>query len=79
MSENEIRIIKSIYALSDDIDYNLYEAVDIAEYARLEIGEVEATMASLYERGYLGECMSYDDDGMQTYHLMDKAIAYVEM
>jgi hypothetical protein len=79
MSENEIRVIKSIYALSDDIDYNLYEAIDIAEYAQLEKCVVDETLRSLYQKGFLGECMSYEDDGMETFHLMEKALAYVEM
>ncbi len=78
MSENEIKVIKSIYALSDDIDYNLYEAVDIAEYCHLDKNVVDETITSLYERGYLGECMSYDDDGLETYHLMEKALALLE-
>ncbi|MEA1919524.1 MAG: hypothetical protein U9N52_06775 [Campylobacterota bacterium] len=79
MSENEIKVIKSIYALSDDIDYNLYEAIDIAEYAKLDKSTVDETITSLYDQGFLGECMSYEDDGMETYHLMDKALAFVEM
>ena len=77
MSENEIRVIKSIYALSDDIDYNLYESVDIADYCNLDKNVVDEVIASLYEQGYLGECMRYEDDGFDTYHLMDKALAYV--
>ncbi len=79
MTETEIRVIKSIYALSDDIDYNLYEAIDIAEYANLDKNVVEETIASLYEQGFLGECMSMEDDGMETYHLKEKALVYVEM
>jgi len=49
MNETEIRVLKSIYALSDDIDYNLYEAVDIAEYANLDKNVVDKTIASLYQ------------------------------
>jgi hypothetical protein len=79
MSENEIKVIKSIYALSDDIDYNLYEAIDIAEYAKLDKSVVDETIISLYSQGFLGECMSYEDDGMETFHLMDKALAFVEL
>ena len=78
MNETEIRVIRSIYALSDDIDYNLYEAVDIAEYAKLDKNVVDSTIASLYQAGYLGECMSIEDDGMETFHLMDRALVYVE-
>jgi len=79
MNENEIKVIKSIYALSDDIDYNLYEAIDIAEYSKLEQCVVDETIRSLYSQGFLGECMSFEDDGMETYHLMEKALPFVEM
>jgi len=78
MNETQIRILKSIYALSDDIDYCIYEAVDIAEYARLEESVVLEHLKELYAMGYLGECMSIEDDGIETFHLMDKALQYVE-
>ncbi len=78
MSENEIRVIQSIYALSDDIDYNLYESIDIAEYCNLDKNVVDELIASLYEQGWLGECMRMEDDGFDTYHLKEKALVYVE-
>jgi hypothetical protein len=34
MNESTLRVMKAIFALSDEIEYNIYEAVDIAEYAR---------------------------------------------
>jgi hypothetical protein len=78
MNETKLRVLKSVYALSDDIDYNLYEAVDIAEYARLDIGVVETELKKLYADGFLGECMSLEDDGMETFHVTHKALAYLE-
>lgn len=78
MNATQIRVIQSIYALSDDIDYNLYDADDIADYANLDKNVVEETIETLYNEGYLGECMSYEDDGIETYHLMERALRFVE-
>ncbi len=72
MSEPKIRVMKSIYALSDEIDYNIYEAVDIAEYARMEEDEVREIISELFEEGYLGECMTVGDDGYDTFYLNAK-------
>lgn len=72
MSERKIRVMKSIYALSDEIDYNIYEAVDIAEYACMEEDEVREIISELYEEGYLGECMTVGDDGYDTFYLNAK-------
>lgn len=72
MSENKLNVMKAIYALSDEIDYNIYEAVDIAEYARMEEKVVEKSIRELYDEGYLGECMTVGDDGYDTFYLNKK-------
>ncbi len=61
--------MKSIFALSDEIEYNIYEAEDIAEYARMDADEVRGIIVELYDEGYLGECMSIGDDGYETFYL----------
>jgi DNA-binding MarR family transcriptional regulator len=72
------KVMKAIYTLSDEENYNIYDATDIAEYLGLEKSVVEETIALLYEAECLGECMSLEDDGIETYHLTDKAIDMVE-
>jgi len=74
MNETELRVLQTVYSLSDDIDYNLYEAEDIAEYAKMEQSVVDQHLVSLYSDGYLGECMNFDDDGMETFHLTYKGM-----
>lgn len=69
MSEEKIRVMKSIFALSDEWEYNIYESDDIAEYAQMDKTEVKNIMAELYDDGYLGECMSVGDDGYDTFYL----------
>ncbi len=69
MSEEKIRVMKSIFALSDEWEYNIYESDDIAEYAQMDKTEVKNIMAELYDEGYLGECMSVGDDGYDTFYL----------
>lgn len=69
MSEEKIRVMKSIFALSDEWEYNIYESDDIAEYAQMDKAEVKNIMAELYDEGYLGECMSVGDDGYDTFYL----------
>lgn len=69
MNEKQLRVMKSIFALSDEWEYNIYEAADIAEYARMDGDEVKAIMDDLYDNGYLGECMSVGDDGYETFYL----------
>ncbi len=72
MNDNRLRVMKTIFALSDEIEYNIYEAADIAEYARMETDEVEDIIRQLYDEGYLGECMSIGDDGYETFYLNKK-------
>lgn len=69
MSEKRLRVMKTIFALSDEWEYNIYEAEDIAEYAQMEGNEVKTIIGELYDEGYLGECMSIGDDGYETYYL----------
>lgn len=79
MNATQIRVINSIYALSDDIDYNFHDATDIAEYANLDKNVVNNTIVSLYRQGYLGECMRYEEDGIETYHLLDRALRFIDL
>lgn len=72
MEPSTLRVMKSIFALSDEIEYNIYEAEDIAEYARMEVGEVKTIIRDLYDEGYLGECMTVGDDGFETFFLNKK-------
>lgn len=69
MSEKRLRVMKTIFALSDEWEYNIYEAEDIAEYAQMEGNEVKTIICELYDEGYLGECMSIGDDGYETFYL----------
>lgn len=72
MNESTLKVMQAIFALSDEIDYNIYEAVDIAEYARMDEEEVRAIISELYNDGYLGECMTVGDDGYDTFYLNHK-------
>jgi DNA-binding MarR family transcriptional regulator len=72
MSEERRRVMQSIFALSDEIEYNIYDAQDIAEYARMEADTVSGMIRDLYDEGYLGECMSIGDDGYETFYLNKK-------
>lgn len=69
MNESTLKVMQAIFSLSDEIDYNIYEAVDIAEYARMDEEEVRAIISELYNDGYLGECMTVGDDGYDTFYL----------
>lgn len=69
MNADKIKVMKTIFALSDEIEYNIYEADDIAEYARMDPDEVHTIIRTLYDAGYLGECMSIGDDGYETFYL----------
>jgi len=72
-------VMKAIYNLSDEDNYNLYDSYDIAEYLGLEVEVVESTLATLEEGRFISECMNLHDDGVQTYCLTDKAIDLVEV
>ena len=72
-------VMKAIYNLSDEDNYNVYDSDDIAEYLGLDVKVVEETITTLFDAGCLGECMNLHDDGVQTYYLTDKAIDMVEV
>jgi len=72
-------VMKAIYNLSDEDNYNLYDAYDIAEYLGLKQDVVDKAVEVLLDAGCLDECMNLHDDGIQTYCLRDKAIDMVEI
>lgn len=77
MDEKRLRVMKSIFALSDEWEYNIYESDDIAEYAGMDKNEVKKIMTELYDEGYLGECMSVGDDGYDTFYLNRRGRAVI--
>jgi hypothetical protein len=72
-------VMKAVYNLSDEENYSVYDAEDIAFYLGLRQEIVDETIAVLWDAGCLAECMTKDDDGATTYCLTDKAIDMVEM
>jgi DNA-binding MarR family transcriptional regulator len=72
-------VMKAIYNLCDEDNYNIYDAKDIAEYLGLDKRVIDETIDVLMDARCIAECMNIDDDGVQTYHLTDKAIDMVEM
>ena len=56
---------------------NIYEAVDIAEYSEMDPNEVKNIISTLYDEGYLGECMTLGDDGFDTFYLNRKGRALI--
>ncbi len=72
-------VMKAIYNLSDEENYSVYEAADIAYYLGLQQEIVDGAIETLWDAGCLQECMTFDDDGATTYALTDKAIDMVEM
>lgn len=72
-------VMKAIYNLSDEDNYNVYDADDISEYLGLRREVVDKAIETLFDAGCLGECMNLHDDGVETYYLTDKAIDMVEM
>lgn len=79
MNESTLRVMQAIFSLSDEIEYNIYEAVDIAEYAQMDPDEVHTIISNLYDEGYLGECMTVGDDGFDTFYLNRKGRALIGM
>lgn len=73
------KVMKAIYNLSDEDNYNLYDADDISEYLGLEKIYVDNAIGTLYMAGCLDECMREEDDGIETFTLTDKAIDMVEL
>lgn len=72
-------VMKALYNLADEDNYNVYPSEDIAEYLGLEKEVVDEIIATLWNAGLLWECMTEEDDGVTTYVLNDKAIDLVEM
>lgn len=72
------RVMKAIYNLSDEDNYNVYDAEDISEYLGLERLSIDNAIGTLYIAGCLSECMREEDDGIETFVLTDKAIDMVE-
>jgi len=72
-------VMKAIYNLCDEDNYNVYDAEDIAGYLGLDLGVVKEVLELLIEARMIAECMNLHDDGVQTYHLTDKAIDLVEV
>lgn len=72
MTETKLKVMKTIFNLSDEWEYNIYESDDIAEYAQMDKTEVKNIITELYDQGYLGECMSIGDDGYETFYLNKK-------
>lgn len=73
------RIMKALYNLSDEENYNVYDSEDIAEFIKMPLDEVEAILQLLHDNGLISECMTYHDDGVQTYALTNRAIDMVEL
>jgi len=72
-------VMKALYNLCDEDNYNVYDAEDIAGYLGLSLKVVEEVLELLIEARMIAECMTLYDDGVQTYHLTDKAIDLVEV
>lgn len=72
-------VMKALYNLCDEDNYNVYDAEDIAEYLGLSEALIKDVLELLEEARMIAECMNLHDDGVQTYHLTDKAIDLVEM
>jgi len=77
MSETKLKVMKTIFNLSDEWEYNIYESDDIAEYAQMDKTEVKNIIFELYDEGYLGECMSVGDDGYDTFYLNRRGRAVI--
>jgi len=74
MDALEKTILMTIYEINEDLDYSNYESDEIAEYLKLETETVAQTCKKLLGEGYLEECMTYEDDGADTYILSEKAL-----
>ncbi len=72
-------VMKAVYNLSDEENYSVYDAEDIASYLGLNRDIVKDTLDILWDAGCLQECMTLEDDGITTYALTDKAIDMVEL
>jgi DNA-binding MarR family transcriptional regulator len=71
-------VMKAIYNLSDEDNYNVYDATDMAEYLGLDKNLIDKAIKTLFDAGFLDECMGLHDDGVETFVLNDKGIDLVE-
>ncbi len=69
MSETQLTIMHAIFTLSDEWEYNIYASEDIAQYLEMDHDAVATVIENLYTEGYLGECMTVEDDGFDTFYL----------
>lgn len=74
MTDMEKQLLMTMYEINEDLDYSNYECDEIAEYLKLETENVVAACRKLLGEGYLQECMTYEDDGADTYILSNKAL-----
>ena len=74
MTDMEKQLLMTMYEINEDLDYSNYECDEIAEYLKLETESVVAACRKLLREGYLQECMTYEDDGADTYILSNKAL-----
>ena len=74
MTDLEKQLLMTLYEINEDLDYSNYECDEIAEYLHLETETVEKSCKKLLFEGYLQECLTYDDDGADTYILSNKAL-----
>lgn len=72
-------VMKALYNMADEDNYNVYPTEDIAEYLGLDKSVVDEIMTTLWDAGLLWECMTEEDDGVATFVLNDKGIDLVEM
>jgi DNA-binding MarR family transcriptional regulator len=72
-------VMKAIYNLSDEENYSVYDAEDVAAYLGLRRSLVDDAIRVLWDAGFLSECMTEEDDGATTYCLTDQGIDLVEM
>ncbi|HHD77242.1 MAG TPA: hypothetical protein ENK97_00460 [Campylobacteraceae bacterium] len=72
-------VMKAIYNLSDEENYSVYDADDIAGYLSVKREIIDEVINILWEAGCLNNCMTEEDDGATTYCLTDKAIDMVEL
>jgi Mn-dependent DtxR family transcriptional regulator len=74
MNTLEQRVMMTIYEINEDLDYSNYESDEIAAYLKLETPTVAQICRKLLAEGYLEECMTYDDDGADTFILSQKGL-----
>jgi len=78
MTPYHYKILKAIYELSEEISYNVYESADVAYYAKTCVASVELACQEMLGSGLLNECMTYEDDGIVTYHLSHRGLTLLE-